>query len=121
RMLRGTLPMPRSHGLTCVMVRLEAQMTLQRNEAAGCRVTFYCEIDHQSRHIALHTASPFYNSEKERKHGVAQKIYREMFLGGSHHHLKVLSSCICLLYSRHRQTSALRLFWTATPTIPNSW
>ncbi|XP_061457576.1 zinc finger MYND domain-containing protein 12 isoform X2 [Rhineura floridana] len=58
----------------------------------SCGVTYYCDIEHQradwvSVHekicqllIPLRTSLPFYNSEKERKHGEEQKISREKFL-----------------------------------------
>ncbi|XP_063173388.1 zinc finger MYND domain-containing protein 12 [Candoia aspera] len=61
---------------------------------AGCGVTYYCDVDHQTADwisihekicqllIPLRTAPPFYNSDKERKLGKEQKRSREIFLAG---------------------------------------
>ncbi|XP_060614672.2 zinc finger MYND domain-containing protein 12 [Anolis sagrei] len=86
------LSLPRGRRLFCELCLGPAHV-----RCGGCGVTFYCETDHQSADwvsvhekicqllIPLRTASPFYNSEKERKHGVEQKIRRETFLAGLTH------------------------------------
>ncbi|KAJ7306567.1 hypothetical protein JRQ81_009931 [Phrynocephalus forsythii] len=81
------LALPRGQKLRCELCLAPATV-----RCGGCAVTYYCDVEHQnadwaSAHekicpllIPLRTAPPFYNSEKERKHGREQKISREKFL-----------------------------------------
>ncbi|KAF7237586.1 Zinc finger MYND domain-containing protein 12 [Varanus komodoensis] len=81
------LALPRGQKLHCELCLGPATL-----RCGGCGVTYYCDVEHQNADwvsvhekicqllIPLRTALPFYNSEKERKHGQEQKICREKFL-----------------------------------------
>ncbi|XP_063001381.1 zinc finger MYND domain-containing protein 12 [Elgaria multicarinata webbii] len=81
------LALPRGQKLHCELCLGPATV-----RCGGCGVTYYCDVQHQNADwvsvhericqllIPLRTALPFYNSEKERKHGQEQKIRREKFL-----------------------------------------
>ncbi|XP_042334206.1 zinc finger MYND domain-containing protein 12 [Sceloporus undulatus] len=81
------LSLPRGRRLFCELCLGPATV-----RCGACGVTYYCEVEHQSADwisvhekicqllLPLRTASPFYNSVKERKHGQEQKISRERFL-----------------------------------------
>ncbi|XP_020636810.3 zinc finger MYND domain-containing protein 12 isoform X1 [Pogona vitticeps] len=86
------LALPRGQKLHCELCLAPATVRCGR-----CGVTYYCDVEHQSADwvsihekicsllLPLRTAFPFYNSEKERKHGREQKISREKFLAGLTH------------------------------------
>ncbi|XP_073172623.1 zinc finger MYND domain-containing protein 12 isoform X2 [Lepidochelys kempii] len=81
------LALPRGRPLRCELCGGPAQL-----RCGACRVTCYCDVDHQkadwvSIHekicqllIPIRTSFPFFNSEKERKHGMEQLLHRQKHL-----------------------------------------
>lgn len=81
------LALPRGRKVLCELCLGPATL-----RCGGCGVTYYCDLSHQSADwvsvhekicqllIPLRTASPFYTSEEERRHGREQTISREKFL-----------------------------------------
>uniref|UniRef100_A0A674KE70 Zinc finger MYND-type containing 12 n=1 Tax=Terrapene triunguis TaxID=2587831 RepID=A0A674KE70_9SAUR len=79
------LALPRGRPLSCELCGGPAQL-----RCGACRVTYYCDVDHQkadwvSIHekicqllIPIRTSFPFFNSEKERKHGMEQLLHRKI-------------------------------------------
>uniref|UniRef100_A0A8C0J8Z7 Zinc finger MYND-type containing 12 n=1 Tax=Chelonoidis abingdonii TaxID=106734 RepID=A0A8C0J8Z7_CHEAB len=83
----AALALPRGRRRSCELCGGPAQL-----RCGACRVTYYCDIDHQqadwvSIHekicqllIPIRTSFPFFNSEKERKHGMEQLLHRQKHL-----------------------------------------
>uniref|UniRef100_A0A8C4YHS0 Zinc finger MYND-type containing 12 n=1 Tax=Gopherus evgoodei TaxID=1825980 RepID=A0A8C4YHS0_9SAUR len=81
------LALPRGRPLSCELCGGPAQL-----RCGACHVTYYCDVDHQkadwvSIHekicqllIPIRTSFPFFNSEKERKHGMEQLLHRQKHL-----------------------------------------
>ncbi|XP_074831819.1 zinc finger MYND domain-containing protein 12 isoform X1 [Carettochelys insculpta] len=81
------LALPRARALRCELCGGPAQL-----RCGACGVTHYCDVGHQkadwvSIHekicqllIPIRTSLPFFNSEKERKHGMEQLLYRQKHL-----------------------------------------
>ncbi|XP_050787214.1 zinc finger MYND domain-containing protein 12 isoform X2 [Gopherus flavomarginatus] len=81
------LALPRGRPLSCELCGGPAQL-----RCGACHVAYYCDVDHQkadwvSIHekicqllIPIRTSFPFFNSEKERKHGMEQLLHRQKHL-----------------------------------------